>query len=88
MAFVGEDSMAKADTMHSQWVPGVNALGTHGSWALAEFRSAQDIEADFARFVERRLEDAADIAVARVRSSESSVDFESFRSMLAPGRAP
>ena len=45
--FRGEDAVAKAETMATQWVPGVNALGSHGRWAFAEFRSAHDLEADF-----------------------------------------
>lgn len=51
--FCGEDVVVKAETMATQWVPGVNALGTCGRWAFAEFRSAHDIEADFARFIEQ-----------------------------------
>ncbi|ODU08840.1 MAG: restriction endonuclease [Rubrivivax sp. SCN 71-131] len=50
--FRGEDAVAKAETIATQWVPGVNALGTYGRWAFAEFRSAHDLEADFARMVE------------------------------------
>ena len=49
----GEVAVAKADTMATQWVPGVNALGTYGRWAFAEFRSAHDIEADFDALVTR-----------------------------------
>ncbi len=49
--FRGEDAVAKADTMTTQWVPGVNALGTYGRWAFAEFRSAHELEADFARLI-------------------------------------
>ena len=40
--------MAKAETMATQWVPGVNALGSYGRWAFAELRSAHEMEADFA----------------------------------------
>ena len=35
----GEDAFAKAETMATQWVPGVNALGTCGRWAFARPRS-------------------------------------------------
>lgn len=44
--FRGEYAVAKADTLATQWVPGVNALGSYGRWASAEFRSALDLEAD------------------------------------------
>ncbi len=53
--FRGEDAVAKADTMATQWVPGVNALGTYGRWAFAEFRSAHDLEADFAKLIQGLL---------------------------------
>jgi type III restriction enzyme len=55
--FRGEDAVVKAETMASQWVPGVNALGTYGRWAFAEFRSAHDLEADFDRLVQRAIAD-------------------------------
>ena len=48
----GEDAIVKAETMATQWVPGVNALRSHGRWAFAEFRSAHDLEADFATFIQ------------------------------------
>ena len=80
--FRGEDAVVKAETMATQWVPGVNALGTYGRWAFAEFRSAHDIEAGFARFVERQVEDAQDLAAARERLGEPALDFEAFRATL------
>ena len=49
--FRGEDAVVKAETMATQWVPGVNALGTYGRWAFAEFRSAHDLEADFDKLI-------------------------------------
>ena len=80
--FRGEDAVAKADTMATQWVPGVNALGSYGRWAFAEFRSAHDIEVDFAQLVERALEDSGDIAAARQRRGEPAMDFETFRAAV------
>ena len=53
--FRGEDAVAKADTMATQWVPGVNALGTYGRWAFAEFRSVHDLQADFAKLIQGLL---------------------------------
>ena len=50
--FRGEDAVVKAETMATQWVPGVNALGTYGRWAFAEFRSAHDLEADFDKLIQ------------------------------------
>jgi type III restriction enzyme len=40
----GKDAQAKADTMATLWVPGVNNLGTFGRWAFAEFTEVYTIE--------------------------------------------
>ncbi len=45
--FRAEDAKDKKLTMDTYWVPGVNALGTHGRWAFAELTSVYEIEADF-----------------------------------------
>lgn len=44
----GEDAKDKAATMQTYWVPGVNALGTMGRWAFAEFTDVWTIESEFA----------------------------------------
>lgn len=49
--FRGEDAAVKAETRVTQWVPGVNALGSYGRWAFAEFRSAHELEADFDKLI-------------------------------------
>jgi type III restriction enzyme len=46
------DAQLKAETMQHRWVPGVNALGKHGRWAFAEFRSVYDLKDDFAKLVD------------------------------------
>ena len=43
----GEDAKVKKATMETYWVPGVNALGTFGRWAFAEFTDVYEIEAEF-----------------------------------------
>ena len=43
----GEDAKVKKSTMDTYWVPGVNALGTFGRWAFAEFTDVYEIEAGF-----------------------------------------
>lgn len=40
----GKDAQAKADTMKTLWVPGVNNLGAFGRWAFAEFTEPYEIE--------------------------------------------
>ncbi len=39
----GEDAVAKANTMASYWVPGVNNLGSYGRWAFHEFKSVDSM---------------------------------------------
>ena len=51
----GEDAVAKAETMKTYWVPGVNHLKTHGRWAFAEFCDVYEIQADFADKVESQF---------------------------------
>ena len=47
----GEDAIAKAQTMHSYWVPGVNNLGVYGRWAFHEFKEVYEMAAEFDRVV-------------------------------------
>jgi type III restriction enzyme len=42
----GEDAKDKKATMLTQWVPGVNALGTFGRWDFVEFADVWTIGAD------------------------------------------
>ena len=43
----GEDAVAKANTMASYWVPGVNNLGYYGRWAFHEFKSVDQMQSEF-----------------------------------------
>ena len=43
----GEDAVAKANTMASYWVPGVNNLGCYGRWAFHEFKSVDRMQTEF-----------------------------------------
>ena len=57
----GEDAKVKKATMETYWVPGVNALGTFGRWAFAEFTDVYEFEAGFDALVRGfLLEDAAE----------------------------
>lgn len=44
----GEDAKDKKAAMETRWLPGVNALQTHGRWAFAEFTDVYAMQADFA----------------------------------------
>ena len=59
--FRGEDAKDKKGTMDTYWMPGVNALGTFGRWAFAEFTDVYEIEAGFDELVRSfHLADAAE----------------------------
>jgi len=51
----GQDAQAKAATMHSYWIPGVNHLGTHGRWAFVELTDINTMQESFAQAVEAAL---------------------------------
>ena len=46
-----EQSKAKAETMRSQWIPGVNNLGDFGRWEFLELRDINTMATEFATFV-------------------------------------
>jgi len=51
----GEDAKDKKNTMDSYWIPGVNNLGSFGTWAFAEFTNIYEVETEFAKTVEQAL---------------------------------
>lgn len=50
-----EDAKDKKIAMDTYWIPGVNALGTHGRWAFAEFTEIYQIESDFRAKIEQEF---------------------------------
>ena len=51
-----EEAKAKKDTMHSYWVPAVNALRCHGTWAFLELRDPYKMADDFDAAVDEILD--------------------------------
>lgn len=51
----GEDAKEKANTMRAYWVPGVNNLSRYGRWEFAEFRSAHQMQDEFAELIDTLL---------------------------------
>ena len=49
--YKGEDAVAKATTMRSYWVPGVNNLKHFGRWEFMELTSKDTMEEEFLAFV-------------------------------------
>ena len=46
-----EQDAAKADTMQTRWVPGVNALGRFGRWAFVELDNPYTFAGDVRTFI-------------------------------------
>lgn len=46
-----EDAKEKKMTMDAYWIPGVNALGTHGRWAFGELRDEISMQRDFRNLI-------------------------------------
>ena len=51
--FAGEDVRQKREAMETQWVPGVNRLGSFGRWAFAQFDDANEMEKKFNEFIQQ-----------------------------------
>jgi type III restriction enzyme len=60
----GQDAVAKAETIKTYWIPGVNNLKSHGRWAFAEFCDVYEIQADFASKVEGHFAEMIEAACA------------------------
>ena len=60
-----EDAKEKKSTMDTNWVPGVNNLGTYGRWAFAEFTEVYQIEADFEAKVKSEFDNMVESIAAR-----------------------
>ena len=53
-----EAAVAKATTMNSYWVPGVNNLGHFGRWAFIEIKSADTMEETLQEFMRQATKEA------------------------------
>lgn len=51
--FAGEDVRQKREAMETQWIPGVNRLGSFGRWAFAQFDDANEMEKKFNEFIQQ-----------------------------------
>ncbi len=66
-----EDAKAKKSTMENYWVPGVNANGSFGRWAFAEFTDVYEMEDDFAAKVESQFNQMIEFAAAQPERQEA-----------------
>ena len=51
-----EDDKAKAETVRTYWVPGVNNLKKFGRWAFTEFTAANEMEREFSELIKAFVE--------------------------------
>jgi type III restriction enzyme len=54
--FRHENVKLKSETMRTQWVPGVNNLGSFGRWAFEEFRDVYEMDKEFKALIDKVLE--------------------------------
>ncbi|MCR5752621.1 MAG: DEAD/DEAH box helicase family protein [Kiritimatiellae bacterium] len=55
--FVNENVNNKRTAMESQWIPGVNRLGSYGRWAFGQFQEVFSMEQDFENFIDKFFEE-------------------------------
>ena len=70
--YKGEDAVAKATTMRSYWVPGVNNLNHFGRWEFIELTSIDIMEEKFMDFV-RTVTKAPESRKPETRISETAL---------------
>lgn len=51
-----ENVKLKSETMRTQWLPGVNNLGTYGRWHFEEFKDVFEMDKEFKALIDRVLE--------------------------------
>ena len=68
--YKGEDAVAKATTMGSYWVPGVNNLKHFGRWQFMELTSINKMKEEFMDFV-RKVTTASETLVAEDEETET-----------------
>jgi type III restriction enzyme len=57
----GEDAKEKKSTMETYWIPGVNALGTYGRWAFAEFTDVYIMESEFEEKMKEKFDSLIEV---------------------------
>lgn len=57
-----ENVKLKSQTMRSQWIPGVNNLGTYGRWTFEEFNDVFEIDKEFKALIDKVTQQKAEAA--------------------------
>ena len=50
-----ENVKLKSETTRTQWIPGVNNLGTYGRWAFEEFNDVFEMDKEFRALIDKVL---------------------------------
>ena len=58
-----ENVKLKSETMRTQWVPGVNNLGSFGRWTFAEFKDVYNMDKEFKALIDKVLNENSDNSI-------------------------
>ena len=61
-----ENVKLKSETMRTQWVTGVNNLGSFGRWAFEEFNDVYEMDKEFRALIDRVLIEHSDSSANKV----------------------
>ena len=61
-----ENVKLKSETMRTQWVPGVNNLGSFGRWTFEEFGDVYEIDKEFKALIDKVLNEHRDYSLQEV----------------------
>ncbi|MES9874579.1 MAG: BPTD_3080 family restriction endonuclease [Candidatus Sedimenticola sp. 6PFRAG7] len=64
-----ENVKLKSETMRTQWVPGVNNLGSFGRWTFEEFNDVFEMDKEFKALIDRVLDKHSDNSLQEVESA-------------------
>ncbi|MCP4668901.1 MAG: DEAD/DEAH box helicase family protein [Deltaproteobacteria bacterium] len=64
-----ENVKLKSETMRTQWIPGVNNLGSFGRWIFEEFNEVFEMDKEFKALIDRVLNMHSDNALQEVESA-------------------
>lgn len=64
-----ENVKLKSETMRTQWVPGVNNLGSFGRWAFEEFNDVFEMDKEFKALIDKVLKERSDNSLKEVEAT-------------------
>ena len=64
--FRHENVKLKSETMRTQWVPGINNLGTFGRWTFEEFNDVYEMDKEFKALIDKVLAEHSENSIQEV----------------------